>query len=531
MTNANILPTPAKWPHVLLPDAVVTADEPAAPATAPRAAKNTRQSKAAALAAAEAAEAASLAALQAALQAAQQAAESPAGPTDPADLDAALARGAFAGLARAVREMTAGEIVAALAESGLRGRGGAGYPTSEKWRACALAVADRRYVVVHAYQADPAVFADRVLLEQNPYAVLEGAAIAAVTVGATEVIVALRVEATEAIAVLEATIAAAEAANYLGDDVLGSGRDIHVTVKALQGAYMLGEETVLLKGIEGKRGQPEQQPPYATTKGLYGRPTLIHNPQTFAVIPGIIAGTAEPTAPKAQPVVMSFAAFTAAGSPAAPAAPAMPDPAPATADSRGTVLVQVSGSVANPGLAEVPLGTTLREIVALAGGVAASHTIKAILVGGPSGGILPAAALDTPYEFDALEAAGAHMGSGSVVVVDERTCLVDLASVLTRFCADEACGKTIPCRIGLRRLAEIGARICEGQPRGDEITRLTDLSADIVASRLCDHERRSTLPLLSIVRYFRDELDAHLIRSTCPAGICHPMAARAGAVS
>jgi NADH:ubiquinone oxidoreductase subunit F (NADH-binding) len=199
---------------------------------------------------------------------------------------------------------------------------------------------------------------------------------------------------------------------------------------------------------------------------------------------------------------------------------------------QGTVLVQISGSVANPGLAEVPLGTTIGEIVALAGGVPGPNIVKALLVGGPSGGILPPDALKTPYEFESLEAAGAHMGSGSIVVVDERSCLVDLASVLTRFCADQACGKTIPCRIGLRRMAEIGARFCEGQPRGDEIERLTDLSADIVASRLCDHERRSTLPLLSLVRYFRDELDAHIVRSTCPAGICQPMAAsRAGTVS
>jgi len=456
MTSVNLLPTPEKWPHLLLPVAGATT----AGATTGLAAT-----------------------------------------ANPADLDAAVKAGAFAGLTEAIRGMTAGEIVAALGRSGLRGRGGAGFPTSEKWRACALAQADRRYVVVHAYQADPAVFTDRVLLERNPFAVLEGAAIAAVAVGASEIVVALRAEATEAIAVLEAAIAEAESAGYLGEDVMGSGRDIHVEVKPLAGAYMLGEETVLLKGIEGKRGQPEQQPPYPTTRGLYGRPTLVHNPQTLAAIPGIITG--------------------GPGTSAAASAP-----------SQGTVLVQISGSVANPGLAEVPLGAPLGEIVALAGGVPAPHTLKALLVGGPSGGILPPDAQAIAYQFEALEAAGAYMGSGSIVVIDERSCLVDLASVLTRFCADQACGKTIPCRIGLRRLAEIGARICEGQPRDDEIVRLTDLSADIVASRLCDHEGRSTLPLLSIVRYFRDELDAHILRSTCPAGICQPMAtSRAGAVS
>ena len=463
MTNANVLPTPEEWPHLLLPAAT--------------------------------AEAATTGVVTAGAAAGAQ-------PANPADLDAAVKAGAFAGLTEAIRGMTAGEIVAALARSELRGRGGAGFPTSEKWRACALAQADRHYVVVHAYQADPAVFTDRVLLERNPFAVLEGAAIAAVAVSASEIVVAIRAEATAAIAVLEAAIAAAEHGGYLGEDVMGSGRDIHVEVKPLQGAYMLGEETVLLKGIEGKRGQPEQQPPYPTTRGLYGRPTLVHNPQTFAIIPGIITG---------RPGTKSAAR---------------------SSQGQGTVLVQISGSVANPGLAEVPLGTPLGEIVALAGGVPAPHILKALLVGGPSGGILPPDAQTIAYQFEALEAAGAHMGSGSIVVIDERSCLVDLASVLTRFCADQACGKTIPCRIGLRRLAEIGARICEGQPRDDEIVRLTDLSADIVASRLCDHEGRSTLPLLSTVRYFRDELDAHILRSTCPAGICHPMAtSRAGAGS
>jgi NADH:ubiquinone oxidoreductase subunit F (NADH-binding) len=413
----------------------------------------------------------------------------------PTDIDAAIAQGAFKGLTEAIKTMTAGEIVAALLATGLRGHGGAGFPTSEKWRACALARADRKYVVLHAYQADPAVFTDQVLLERNPYAVLEGAAIAAVAVGASEILVGIRADMTAAIEALGTACREAEAAAYLGDDVLSSGRDIHVEIKPLQGAYMLGEETVLLKGLEGQRGQPEQQPPYPTAVGLHGKPTLIHNAQTFAVIPGIVTG-----GPGTYPDHVARS-------------------------GRGTVLVQVSGAVANPGVAEVPIGTPIADILALAGGVPAPHRLKAILVGGPSGGLLPADAAVTPYDFEALEAAGAYMGSGSIVAVDERACLVDLAATLTRFCADQACGKTIPCRIGLRRMAEIGARFCDGQPRGDDVSRLADLSADIVASRLCDHERRSTQPLATLVRYFRDELDAHLIRSKCPAGICQPMAA------
>lgn len=445
MTNVTVLPTPAQWPRLLLPDP---------------------------------------------------------GPAKPADLDAAIKGGAWAAFTKVVEEMGAAATIATVARSGLRGRGGSGFPTGEKWRACALAEGDRRNVVVNAYQSDPAVFTDRVLLETNPYAVLEGAAIAAYAVGAGEIVVAVRAEATDAIRVMEAAIAAAEKRGFLGLEILGRDLEITATVKPLQGSYMLGEETVLLKGIEGQRGQPDQQPPYTTTKGLYGLPTLIHHPQTFAAVPTIVA--------------RGPGGYASIGSKASP----------------GTALIQLSGSVARPGVAEVPMGTQLRDIVELAGGVPSPHTLKALLIGGPSGGILPPDALATAYEYDALEKAGAHIGSGSIVVVDERSCVVDLAAVLTRFCADEACGKTIPCRIGLRRMAEIGARFCDGQPRGDELTRLADLSADIVASGLCDHERRATLPLTSLARYFRDELDAHIVRNTCPAGVCQSLARpRIGAVS
>jgi NADH:ubiquinone oxidoreductase subunit F (NADH-binding) len=437
-------------------------------------------------------------------------------PADPLDLDAAVAAGAFAALRLAVETLKADGVINALTESGMRGRGGGGFPIGEKWRACAgagipagspaagavAAAATTRYVVVNAYGADPAVMTDRVLLESNPYAVIEGAVIAAYAIGAQEVIVALRAEAAEAIRAIETAVAAAESAGYLGENVLDSGTEIRFSVRPLQGSYMLGEETVLLKGLEGRRGQPEQQPPYTTTRGLFGAPTLIHGPQTFAAVPTILSG--------------GIAGF----------------PETSARTFAGTILVQISGAVAHPGIAEVPFGVTLREVLDVAGGVPGPRRLKAVLVGGPSGGILPADALGVGFDHDSLAKAGAQLGSGSVVVLDQHSCVVDLAAVLTRFCADEACGKTIPCRIGLRRLAEIGARICEGQPRGDEIARLTDLSVDIVGSALCDHERRATLALMSVVRYFRDELDAHLLRNTCPAGICQPKAdARAGAVS
>jgi NADH:ubiquinone oxidoreductase subunit F (NADH-binding) len=414
---------------------------------------------------------------------------------DPLDLDAALAAGAFASLRSAVDEPRAGGVIDALVESGMRGRGSGGFPIGEKWRACARTEADRRFVVINAYQADPAVLTDRVLLETNPYAVIEGAAIAAFAVGASEVMVALRAEAADTIQAVETAVAAAEAAGCIGGDVLGSGAEIHFSIKPLQGSYLLGEETVLLKGLEGRRGQPEQQPPYSTTRGLFGAPTLIHGPQTFAAVPTILSG--------------GIAGFPETGAQA----------------FAGTILIQISGAVARPGIAEVPFGVTIQEILDVAGGVPSPHKVKALLVGGPSGGILPPESLSVGFDHDSLETAGAQVGSGSIVVIDQHTCVVDLAAVLTRYCADQACGKTIPCRIGLRRLAEIGARICEGQPRADEIARLTDLSADIVGSALCDHERRATLALLSVVRYFRDELDAHIVRNTCPAGVCQPKAA------
>jgi NADH-quinone oxidoreductase subunit F len=265
---------------------------------------------------------------------------------------------------------------------------------------------------------------------------------------------------------------------------------------------MLGEETVLLKALEGKRGQPEQRPPHPAERGLFGRPTVVDNVQTLASVPWIIRHGAE--------------AYAAIGSKASP----------------GTILVQLRGP-AGGGIAEVPLGTSLRQLVGLAGGrrgarATADHPIKAVLVGGPSGGFLPADLLDTAYDYEALRAVGAHVGSGSIVIADDRACIVDLARLLTRFCADQACGKTIPCRIGTRRLAEVADRIAVGTPRPTDATLAADLAADVCGSALCDHERLATLPLTSAMRYFRAELDDHILRSTCPAGVCRPIGVAAG---
>jgi NADH:ubiquinone oxidoreductase subunit F (NADH-binding) len=414
-----------------------------------------------------------------------------AGVADPTDLDAALKAGAFDGLRRAVRELGPAGTIQEIEASGLRGRGGAGHLTAEKWRTAAETPAKRRYVVANGYGADPSATTDQTLIETDPYAVIEGAAIAAFAIGAEDAWVSVRATATEAIRRLEAAIDAATARNLIGEDALGSGRRIDVAVRTVQGAYMLGEETVLLKALDGKRGQPEQRPPHPATRGFRTAPTVVQNVQTLASVPWILVHHAK--------------AFKAIG----------------LGDAPGTILVEVRGH-ARSGVAEVPLGTPLDRVIELGGKPGRGRSLKAVVVGGPTGGILPPSELSTPYTFADLRAVGAHVGSGSVIVVDDRACVVDLARLLTRFSADEACGKTIPCRIGLRRIAEIGERLSTGTSRGGDLDLLADLSADVVGSGLCDHERLATLPMMSGLRYFRSELDAHFLRGECPAGVCSP---------
>lgn len=409
------------------------------------------------------------------------------------DLAAAVQAGAFAGLRAVVGALGPTATIATVAASGLRGRGGGGFPAADKWRAVASAGDPIRYVVANGYEADPGQGTNRLLMESRPFTVVEGVAIAALAVGAREAIVAVRAEYGAAVQALESAVSAAEAAGFLGEDVLDSGRDVALSVRTVRGAYMLGEETVLLAALEGRRGQPEQRPPYPAERGLFGHPTLVHNVATLAAVPWIVTHGADE--------------FRAIGDPAAP----------------GTALVQVSGAVASPLIAEVATGTTIRALLDLAGGVAHGRTLKAVLVGGPTGGFLSPEALDTPYTFAALREAGAHVGSGAVVAVDATTCIVDLARLLVRFGADEACGKTIPCRIGLRRVAEVGQRFAEGSARPGDEQLLADLAADCAASALCDHERLAPLPLLTGMRLFRSEFDDHALRGVCPAGVCSPI--------
>ena len=417
-----------------------------------------------------------------------------AGAADPTDLDEAVKAGAFEGLRRAIRELGPEGTIAEVEASGLRGRGGAGHPTAAKWRAAAATEARERYVVANGYGADPAAGTDRTLIETDPYLVIEGATIAAFAIGAEQVFLGVRATDTEAVRRLQAAVDEASSRNLIGDDVLGSGRRIEVEVRPVQGAYMLGEETVLLKALDGKRGQPEQRPPHPATRGFRNAPTVVQNVQTLAAVPWILRQTAR--------------AFAAIG-------------------TGGTILVDIRGHE-RAGVAEVPLGTPLRDIVELGGKPAAGRRLKAVVVGGPAGGILPPSELGTPYAFEDLRAVGAHIGSGSIIVADDRACIVDLGRLLTRYSADEACGKTIPCRIGLRRIAEIGERLTTGTSRGGDLGLLEDLAADVVGSALCDHERLATLPMMSGLRYFRDEVDAHYLRGECPAGVCRTVRLASG---
>ena len=415
-------------------------------------------------------------------------------PADPLDLEAAVAAGAFAGLHRAVRELGPTGTTATIAAAGLRGRGGAGFATAEKWRAVAAQPDRTRFVVVNAVDGDPGVTIARELLARRPYAVLEGAAIAALATGAGSVVVAVRAEDGAGCAALEAALAAATEAGHLGDGTLGVGTSLAFEVRPVRGGLLLGEETVLLNVLADRRAQAEQRPPYPSERGLGGHPTAVNNAATLAAVPWILVHGAE--------------AFAALGDPAGP----------------GTALVQLSGSVASPGIAEVPTGTPLATIVDLAGGAAAGRSLRALLVGGPSGGLLPPDLATTPYAPGSLREAGAHPGSGSIVLVDETACPVDLARLLVRYCADEACGKSIPCRIGTRRMAEIAGRLASGRARPSDRALAVDLAADIDGSALCDHERLACTPLLSLLRHFGPAVDAHL-RGACPAGICFPAAA------
>lgn len=408
-----------------------------------------------------------------------------------ADIDAAEAGGAWAAFRRATSELTPETVLHTINESGLRGRGGAGYPAGAKWRDCLTAPGAVRYVVANGFEADPGAQLDRVLMELDPHAVVEGTAMAAWVVGAEQAIIAVSSSSPEAAERLRTAVDEAVERGYIGRD--GDGRVLEIEVREVTGSFVVGEETVLLRALEGRRAQPDQRPPHPSRSGLWGKPTVVNNVKTLAAVPWIVSHGA--------------GAYASIGS----------------AETPGTTLVQLGGVVRKPGIVEVPLGTTLREILDGPGGFV-HGLLKAVLVGGPTGGFLPPDALDTPLTYEALGAAGALGGSGTLLALDESACLVDVATLMTRYLNDNACGKTIPCRIGTRRLAELGAAVCSGHARPGDAALASALAADIRDAALCGLEADASNPLLSGMRYFAPEFEAHTERGECPAGVCRPIA-------
>jgi NADH:ubiquinone oxidoreductase subunit F (NADH-binding) len=411
------------------------------------------------------------------------------GTLDPGSLAAYRKAGGYKGLTRAVTERSPEELIAEVEAARLRGRGGAGFPVADKWRAARAVAAERKIVVANLMGADPTSLGDRALAEGNPHLVLEGALIAAAAVGASEAILAVRRDWTTAIERLKAAVADAEAAHLAGYLILGTDLSVSVSVWEGSGAYVAGEETALIHALQGDRGMPLIRPPYPATSGLWDAPTVIHNAETLAHVAWIGGHSAKE--------------FAKVGSKEAP----------------GTKLVTIAGAVRTPGVAEVALGTPVEDVIGLAGG--STGTVKAVFVGGPAAGALAADELaGTGYDFDALREVGGHIGSGSVLVTDAATCMVATARFLLDFSAREACGKAVPCRIGTRRLVEALDRILAATPRPNDLVLLRELSVKIADTALCRLESLAPRPMLTTLDRFGDEYRSHAERGVCLAGAC-----------
>ena len=416
------------------------------------------------------------------------------GAINPEDIDEYIARDGYLALEKVTGSMTPEEVIELIRASGLRGRGGAGFPTGVKWSFAAAQQVAQKYVCCNADEGDPGAFMDRSVLEGDPHSVIEAMAIAAYAIGANQGYVYVRAEYP--IAVERLTIAINQAREYglLGKDIFGTGFDFNLDIRLGAGAFVCGEETALMTSVEGRRGEPRPRPPFPAVKGLFGQPTILNNVETYANVPVIILKGAE--------------WFSGIG----------------TEKSKGTKVFAVGGKIENTGLVEIPMGTTLREIVFdIGGGVPNGKKFKAAQTGGPSGGCIPASQLDTPIDYESLIALGSMMGSGGLIVMDEDTCMVDLAKFFLEFTVDESCGKCPPCRIGTKRMLEILTRITEGKGVPEDIEKLETLARDIKAAALCGLGQTAPNPVLSTLRYFRDEYMAHVIDKKCPAGVCKSM--------
>jgi len=412
------------------------------------------------------------------------------GHIDPEDIDAYVAIGGYEG-ARKALSLEPFEVIEEVTSSGLRGRGGAGFLTGLKWELCSKADGSPKYIICNADEGDPGAFMDRSVIEGNPHSVIEGMVIGGWAIGANYGYVYIRAEYPLAIQRLKIAIAAARKKGFLGNNIFKSKFNFDIRIKEGAGAFICGEETALIASIEGKRGMPRAKPPFPAYKGLWGKPTVINNVETLANLPSIIMKGAK--------------WFSATG----------------TEKSKGTKVFALTGRIKNTGLIEVPMGISLKEIIYdIGGGCEKNRKLKAVQTGGPSGGCIPASHIDMPVDYESLTSMGSMMGSGGMVVMDETTCMVDMAKFFLSFTKNESCGKCTPCRIGTKRMLEILTRITEGKGKKGDIDLLTDLGNDIKLSSLCGLGMSAPNPVLSTIRFFRDEYESHIKEGICPAGVC-----------
>ena len=410
---------------------------------------------------------------------------------NPENIEEYIALEGYEALGRALTNMTPQEVIDVIKESGLRGRGGAGFPTGMKWQFAMQSKGDVKYVCCNADEGDPGAFMDRSVLEGDPHVVLEAMTIAGYAIGAHQGYIYVRAEYPIAIHRLEIALAQSREMGLLGKDIFGSGFEFDIELRLGSGAFVCGEETALMTSIEGHRGEPRYRPPFPAVKGLFGVPTILNNVETYANIPQIIIKGAD--------------WFSSMG----------------TETSKGTKVFCLVGHITNTGLVEIPMGTTLREIVEdIGGGIPHGKKFKAAQTGGPSGGCIPAALIDTPIDYENLTAIGAMMGSGGLIVMDEDTCMVDIARYFLDFTVDESCGKCFPCRIGTKRLLEMLDKIVEGHGTVEMLDEMEDLCHHIRTNSLCALGQTAPNPVLSTLKYFREEYMAHVVEKRCPAGVC-----------
>ena len=413
------------------------------------------------------------------------------GVINPEKIEEYIAMDGYFALGKVLTEYTPEQVIDTILASGLRGRGGGGFPTGRKWQFARASVSDKKYVVCNADEGDPGAFMDRSVLEGDPHAVLEAMAIAGYAIGADEGYIYVRAEYPIAVKRLTIAIAQARENGLLGRDIFGTGFNFDIHIRLGAGAFVCGEETALLTSIEGNRGEPRPRPPFPAVKGLFGKPTIINNVETYANIAQIILKGAD--------------WFASMG----------------TEKSKGTKVFALGGKIENTGLVEIPMGTTLREIVEeIGGGIPNGKKFKAAQTGGPSGGCIPASLIDTPIDYDNLIAIGSMMGSGGLIVMDEDTCMVDMAKFFLEFTVDESCGKCAPCRIGTVRMLEILEKITSGNGEMEDLDKLEELAAYIKSASLCGLGQTAPNPVLSTLRNFRDEYIAHIKDKRCPAGVC-----------